>query len=96
MNGHTAVKHGRIGKGLQWAEEALSTEAVGVRADRSRRSFRSKTCSEAAGTTSARLVHVDVETVVFGDGATSHVELGVELLSEFCHLAVNNLTEIRL
>ena len=46
MNGPTAVRHGRIGNGLQWAEEELFFTAVGVRANRSRRSFRSKTCSE--------------------------------------------------
>ena len=46
MNGPTAARHGRIGNGLQWAEGQLFFTAVGVRADRSRRSFRSKTCSE--------------------------------------------------
>ena len=46
MNGLSAASHGRIGNGLQWAEEELFFTAVGVRANRSRRSFRSKTCSK--------------------------------------------------
>ena len=44
MNGHSAARHGRIGNGLQWAEEVSVDEVVGVRVVRSRRSFCLKDC----------------------------------------------------
>ena len=46
MNGLSAARHGRIGNGLQWAEEMLVFKVVGVRVLRSRRSFCSKDLAE--------------------------------------------------
>ena len=48
MNGLSTASQGRIGNGLQWAEEVLVDEAVDVRVVRPRRSFGSKDFAEQA------------------------------------------------